>query len=138
MKYKRQQVILGLQDSSQYSGRSPQRPSISNPSSPIIIIIIIIIIPGNFPHQSSQVTSGFQGSSNYSRWSKKCYCLNGLDSLLLSLLLLVVVVLLLLIIVIIIIIIFDHTDKWYMHNPESVLENEKQKFFWNLRYKQIT
>ena len=24
---------------------------------------------------------------------------------------------------------FDHTKKWYMHNPESVLENEKCVFF---------
>ena len=22
---------------------------------------------------------------------------------------------------------FDHTNKWYMHNPESVLENETPK-----------
>ena len=22
---------------------------------------------------------------------------------------------------------FDHTKKWYVHNPESVLENETQK-----------
>ena len=28
---------------------------------------------------------------------------------------------------------FDHTNKWYMHNPESVLENEMDKFlcFWD-------
>ena len=26
---------------------------------------------------------------------------------------------------------FDHTNKWYMHNPESVLENETPKFLWN-------
>ena len=25
---------------------------------------------------------------------------------------------------------FDHTNKWYMHNPESVLENEKQKLLF--------
>ena len=33
---------------------------------------------------------------------------------------------------------FHHTNKWYMHNPESVLENELQKFRGILRYKQIT
>ena len=22
---------------------------------------------------------------------------------------------------------FDHTNKWYMHNPESILENEVHK-----------
>ena len=27
---------------------------------------------------------------------------------------------------------FDHTNKWYMHNPESVLENEMHKLFWDL------
>ena len=26
---------------------------------------------------------------------------------------------------------FDHTDKWYMHNPESVLENETHKLLWD-------
>ena len=26
---------------------------------------------------------------------------------------------------------FDHTNKWYMLNPESVLENEMQKLFWD-------
>ena len=26
---------------------------------------------------------------------------------------------------------FDHTNKWYMHNPESVLENEMHKLLWN-------
>ena len=26
---------------------------------------------------------------------------------------------------------FDHTNKWYMHNPESVLENEKHKVIWD-------
>ena len=26
---------------------------------------------------------------------------------------------------------FDHTNKLYMHNPESVLENETHKLFWN-------
>ena len=24
----------------------------------------------------------------------------------------------------------DHTDRWYMHNPESVLEYEMHKIFW--------
>ena len=23
---------------------------------------------------------------------------------------------------------FDHTNKWYMHNPESIMENETRKF----------
>ena len=27
---------------------------------------------------------------------------------------------------------FDHTNKWYLHNPESVLENETHKLFWNV------
>ena len=26
---------------------------------------------------------------------------------------------------------FDHTNKWYMHNPESVLENETDKILWD-------
>ena len=26
---------------------------------------------------------------------------------------------------------FDHTNKWSMHNPESVLKNEMHKPFWN-------
>ena len=26
---------------------------------------------------------------------------------------------------------FDHTNKWYMHNPESVLNNETQKLLWD-------
>ena len=26
---------------------------------------------------------------------------------------------------------FDHTNKWYMHNPESVLENETRKLVWD-------
>ena len=28
---------------------------------------------------------------------------------------------------------FDHTNKWYMHNPESVLENEMQRVLWNFK-----
>ena len=27
---------------------------------------------------------------------------------------------------------FDHTNKWYIHNPESVLENEIHKIFWDI------
>ena len=27
---------------------------------------------------------------------------------------------------------FDHTSKWYMHNPESVLDNETRKLLWDL------
>ena len=26
---------------------------------------------------------------------------------------------------------FDHADKWYMHKPEAVLENETHKIFWD-------
>ena len=26
---------------------------------------------------------------------------------------------------------FDHTNKWYMHNPESVLEHETHKLLWD-------
>ena len=26
---------------------------------------------------------------------------------------------------------FDHKSKWYMHNPESVLENETHKLLWD-------
>ena len=26
---------------------------------------------------------------------------------------------------------FDHTDKWYMYNPESVLENDTHKLHWD-------
>ena len=29
---------------------------------------------------------------------------------------------------------FDHTNKWYMHNLESVLENETHKLLWDLSY----
>ena len=32
---------------------------------------------------------------------------------------------------------FDHSTKWYMHKPESILENETQKSSEILRYKQI-
>ena len=28
---------------------------------------------------------------------------------------------------------FDHTNKWYMHNLESVLENETHKLFWDFQ-----
>ena len=27
---------------------------------------------------------------------------------------------------------FHHTNKWYMHKPESVLENETHKILWDL------
>ena len=27
---------------------------------------------------------------------------------------------------------FDHTAKWYMHKPESILENETHKILWDL------
>ena len=26
---------------------------------------------------------------------------------------------------------FDHTNKWYMHNPAPVLENDSHKLPWN-------
>ena len=26
---------------------------------------------------------------------------------------------------------FDHTNNWYMHNPESVLENDTHKLLWD-------
>ena len=26
---------------------------------------------------------------------------------------------------------FDHTNKWYMHNSESILENEMHKILWD-------
>ena len=26
---------------------------------------------------------------------------------------------------------FDHMNKWYMHNPESVLENETHNILWD-------
>ena len=26
---------------------------------------------------------------------------------------------------------FDHMNKWYMYNPESVLENETHKLLWD-------
>ena len=31
---------------------------------------------------------------------------------------------------------FDHTNKWYIHNPESILANETHKFLWGFE-KQI-
>ena len=33
---------------------------------------------------------------------------------------------------------FDHTNKWYMHNPAPVLENNAHKFQWDLTNKRIT
>ena len=30
---------------------------------------------------------------------------------------------------------FDHTKKWYMHKPESVLENETHKILWDFEIK---
>ena len=26
---------------------------------------------------------------------------------------------------------FDHTDKWYLHNPESVLKKEAHEILWD-------
>ena len=28
---------------------------------------------------------------------------------------------------------FDHTNKWYMHNPASVLENDTDKLLWDYK-----
>ena len=28
---------------------------------------------------------------------------------------------------------FEHTTKWYVHKPESVLEKEKQKTLWDFK-----
>ena len=28
---------------------------------------------------------------------------------------------------------FEYTNKWYMHNPESVLVNEMLKILWNVK-----
>ena len=28
---------------------------------------------------------------------------------------------------------FNHTNKWYMHNPASVLENDTHKLLWNIQ-----
>ena len=33
---------------------------------------------------------------------------------------------------------FDHTNKWYMHNPAPVLENSTHNSYWTLIYKGIT
>ena len=33
---------------------------------------------------------------------------------------------------------FDHTNKWYMHNPEPVLENNTEKLLWEFDIKRIT
>ena len=30
---------------------------------------------------------------------------------------------------------FNHTNKWYMHNLESVLENKKDKILWDFEIK---
>ena len=30
---------------------------------------------------------------------------------------------------------FDHTNRWYMHDPESMLENEMHKVFWDFAIK---
>ena len=33
---------------------------------------------------------------------------------------------------------FDHANKWYMHNPAPVLENDTQNSYGTLIYKRIT
>ena len=33
---------------------------------------------------------------------------------------------------------FDHTNKWYMHNPAPVLENDTHKLYGTLTYKRIS
>ena len=30
---------------------------------------------------------------------------------------------------------FDHTKKWYMHNPATVLENDTYKLLWDFNIK---
>ena len=30
---------------------------------------------------------------------------------------------------------FDNTNKWYMHNTESIQENEMHKFLWHFEIK---
>ena len=32
---------------------------------------------------------------------------------------------------------FDHTNKWYMHNPESVLENDTHKLPWDFKIEMV-
>ena len=32
---------------------------------------------------------------------------------------------------------FDHTNKWYMHNTKSVLENETHKLFWDFEIQTV-
>ena len=32
---------------------------------------------------------------------------------------------------------FGHRKKWYMHNGEAVLENEKHKILWDFGIKRI-
>ncbi len=33
---------------------------------------------------------------------------------------------------------FDHTNKWYMHNPAPVLENDTHKLLWDFDIHTIT
>ena len=33
---------------------------------------------------------------------------------------------------------FDHTNKWYIHNPAPVLENDTYKLLWNFEISTIT
>ena len=33
---------------------------------------------------------------------------------------------------------FDHTNKWYMHNPVPVLENDTHKLLWDFDVQTIT
>ena len=32
---------------------------------------------------------------------------------------------------------FDHTNNWYVHNPESVLENETHKILWDFEIQTV-
>ena len=32
---------------------------------------------------------------------------------------------------------FDHTNKWYMHNPAPVLENDTHKVLWDLNIRTV-
>ena len=32
---------------------------------------------------------------------------------------------------------FDHTNKWYKHKPESILENEMHKLLWDFEIQTV-
>ena len=33
---------------------------------------------------------------------------------------------------------FDHTNKWYIHNPAPVLENDTHKLLWDIQTDHLT